>query len=133
MQHMAKPALGAEPFMSAPLPIALNCNKAIHVETTTLWRPLPATVITPHRRCPVGAHQEPRLVKTDSTSTRGAERDTNWSTRWTAEVQTSWRGRAANATSTTWKPEDLRALTLEASMITGVPLAGTTWFRRRAG
>ena len=54
----------------------------------------------------------------------GAERVANWFHAVASEVQILARACGKNDVHDL-EPEDLRALTLEASLITGVPLAGT--------
>jgi hypothetical protein len=54
----------------------------------------------------------------------GAERVANWFHAVAAEVQILARASGKRDVHDL-EPEDLRALTLEASLITGVPLAGT--------
>ena len=50
----------------------------------------------------------------------------NWLHAMTLEIQMLARA-CGKADVHDLEPEDLRALTLEASMITGLPLAGTHW------
>jgi glutamate synthase domain-containing protein 2 len=67
--------------------------------------------------------QDPELTKRLDIDA-GAERVANWFHAVTAEVQILARA-CGKRDVHDLEPEDLRALTLEASMITGVPLAGT--------
>jgi glutamate synthase domain-containing protein 2 len=75
-------------------------------------------------RCPVGiTTQDPELMKRLEIDA-AAERLANWFHAVTAEIQVLARACGKNNVHDL-EPEDLRALTLEASMIAGVPLAGT--------
>jgi hypothetical protein len=77
-------------------------------------------------RCPVGVTtQDPELearLKLDE----AADRVFNFVTAMTMELQMMARA-CGKADVHHLEAEDMRALTLEASMITGVPLAGTDW------
>jgi hypothetical protein len=67
--------------------------------------------------------QDPELVQRLDIDA-GAERVANWFHAVTAEVQILARA-CGKRDVHDLEPEDLRALTLEASLIAGVPLAGT--------
>jgi hypothetical protein len=77
-------------------------------------------------RCPVGVTtQDPELearLKLDE----AADRVFNFVSAMTMELQMIARA-CGKADVHHLEAEDMRALTLEASMITGIPLAGTDW------
>jgi hypothetical protein len=75
-------------------------------------------------RCPVGiATQDPEL-EARLVLDEAAERVFNFVQSMTMELQMLARA-CGKANVHDLEPEDLRALTLEASIITGIPLAGT--------
>ena len=119
-------ALGADAvYMGTAMLIALNCNKPLYVED---YRKLGAEPYACHHchtgRCPVGiTTQDPELVARLPID-EAAERVANFFHAVTVEIQMLARA-CGKANVHDLEPEDLRALTLEASMITGVPLAGT--------
>ncbi|WP_406697521.1 FMN-binding glutamate synthase family protein [Singulisphaera sp. Ch08] len=119
-------ALGADAcYLGTALLIALNCNKPIYVED---YRAIGAAPYACHHchtgRCPVGiTTQDPELtarLEVDAAS----ERVASFFHALTSEVQVLARA-CGKSDVHHLEPEDLRALTLEASMITGLPLAGT--------
>jgi glutamate synthase domain-containing protein 2 len=119
-------ALGADAcYVGTGALIALNCNKPLYVED---YHALGATPYACHHchtgRCPVGiTTQDPELMKRLDID-EGAQRVANWFHAITSEVQILARACGKNNVHDL-EPEDLRALTLEASLITGLPLAGT--------
>jgi glutamate synthase domain-containing protein 2 len=119
-------ALGADAvYVGTAALIALNCNKSIHVEDYQALGTEPGACHHCHTgRCPVGiTTQDPELMKrlpVDEAATRVA----NWFHATVAEIQILARACGKNDVHDL-EPEDLRALTLESSMIAGVPLAGT--------
>lgn len=119
-------ALGADAvYVGTAALIALNCNKPIHVEDYHTLGTEPYACHHCHTgRCPVGiTTQDPELMKRLDIEA-GAERVVNFFHAMTLEIQMLARA-CGKADVHDLEPEDLRALTLEASMITGVPLAGT--------
>ncbi len=119
-------ALGADAiYIGTAALVALNCNKPIYVED---YRALGTE---PHRchhchtgRCPVGiTTQDPDLMERLPIGP-AAERVTNFLHAMTLEIQMLARA-CGKSDVHDLEPEDLRALTLEASMITGLPLVGT--------
>src|SRR5437016_14526659 len=119
-------ALGADAvYVGTAALIALNCNKPLYVEDYHTIGAAPYACHHCHTgRCPVGiTTQDPELVKRLPID-EAAERVANWFHAVTAEVQILARA-CGKRDVHDLEPEDLRALTLEASMITGVPLAGT--------
>lgn len=119
-------ALGADAcYLGTSLLIALNCNKPIHVEDYHAIGAAPYACHHCHTgRCPVGiATQDPALMarlEVEAASHRVA----NFFHALSSEVQILARA-CGKSDVHHLEPEDLRALTMEASFITGLPLAGT--------
>jgi glutamate synthase domain-containing protein 2 len=119
-------ALGADAvYVGTAVLIALNCNKPLYVEDYHAIGAAPYHCHHCHTgRCPVGiTTQDPELVKRLEIDA-GAERVANWFHAVSSEIQILARA-CGKRDVHDLEPEDLRALTLEASMIAGVPLAGT--------
>ncbi len=119
-------ALGADAvYMGTAALIALNCNKPLYVEDYHKLGTEPYHCHHCHTgRCPVGiTTQDPELTARLPID-EAAERVANFFRAVTAEVQMLARA-CGKSDVHDLEPEDLRALTLEASMITGVPLVGT--------
>jgi glutamate synthase domain-containing protein 2 len=119
-------ALGADAvYVGTAALIALNCNKPLYVEDYHAIGAAPYHCHHCHTgRCPVGiTTQDPELMKRLDIDA-GAERVANWFHAVTAEIQILARA-CGKRDVHDLEPEDLRALTLEASLIAGVPLAGT--------
>ena len=119
-------ALGADAcYLGTSLLIALNCNKPIYVEDYQAIGAEPYACHHCHTgRCPVGiATQDPELAARLDIEA-GAERVANFFHALTTEIQILARA-CGKGDVHHLEPEDLRALTMEASMITGLPLAGT--------
>ena len=119
-------ALGADAvYIGTAALIALNCNKPIYVEDYHKLGTEPGFCHHCHTgRCPVGiTTQDPELMARLDID-EGAERVANLLHAMTLEIQMLARA-CGKADVHHLEPEDLRALTLEASMICGVPLAGT--------
>src|SRR5437016_13354078 len=119
-------ALGADAvYVGTAALIALNCNKPLYVEDYAAIGAAPYHCHHCHTgRCPVGiTTQDPELVKRLELDP-AAERVANWFHAVTAEIQILARA-CGKRDVHDLEPEDLRALTLEASLITGLPLAGT--------
>jgi glutamate synthase domain-containing protein 2 len=119
-------ALGADAvYVGTAALIALNCNKPIYVEDYHTLGTEPYACHHCHTgRCPVGVTtQDPELMKRLDID-EGAERVVNFFHATTLEIQMLARA-CGKADVHDLEPEDLRALTLEASMITGLPLVGT--------
>ncbi|MBI2194915.1 MAG: FMN-binding glutamate synthase family protein [Planctomycetes bacterium] len=119
-------ALGADAvYIGTAALISLNCNKPLHVED---YRKLGTEPYHCHHchtgRCPVGiTTQDPELMKRLDIE-EGAHRVANLLKAMTSEIQVLARA-CGKANVHDLEPEDLRALTLEASMVCGIPLAGT--------
>lgn len=119
-------ALGADAcYLGTSLLIALNCNRPIYEDD---YRAIGAEPYACHHchtgRCPVGiATQDPELSARLEIES-AAERVANFFHALTTEIQVLARA-CGKSDVHNLEPEDLRALSLEASLITGVPLAGT--------
>jgi glutamate synthase domain-containing protein 2 len=119
-------ALGADAvYVGTSALIALNCNKPLYVEDYQAIGAAPYHCHHCHTgRCPVGiTTQDPELTKRLEIEP-AAERVANWLHATTSEIQILARA-CGKRDVHDLEPEDLRALTLEASLITGLPLAGT--------
>jgi len=119
-------ALGADAvYVGTGALMALNCNKPLYVDDYHAIGAEPYACHHCHTgRCPVGiTTQDPELMKRLDID-EGAERVSNWFHAITAEVQILARA-CGKRDIHDLEPEDMRALTMEASMIAGIPLAGT--------
>ncbi len=119
-------ALGADAcYLGTALLIALNCNKPLYVEDYHKIGAAPYACHHCHTgRCPVGiTTQDPELAARLEVD-EAAERVANFFHALTSEIQILARA-CGKSDVHHLEPEDLRALSLEASMITGLPLAGT--------
>ncbi len=126
-------ALGADAvYIGTAALIALNCNKPIHVEDYHALGTEPYACHHCHTgRCPVGiTTQDPELMKRLPID-EAAERVANFLHATTLEIQMLARA-CGKADVHDLEPEDLRALTLEAAAITGIPLVGTDYVPGRA-
>lgn len=105
--------------------IALNCNKPLYIEDYHAIGAAPYHCHHCHTgRCPVGiTTQDPELMKRLEIDA-AAERVANWFHATTSEIQILARA-CGKRDIHDLEPEDMRALTMEASFITGIPLAGT--------
>src|SRR5213594_781036 len=121
-------ALGADAvYISTAALIALNCNKPIYIEDYHALGTEPYACHHCHTgRCPVGiTTQDPELMKRLPIE-EAAERVANFMHAMTLEIQMLARA-CGKSDIHDLEPEDLRALTLEASAITGIPLVGTSY------
>lgn len=119
-------ALGADAvYVGTAALIALNCNKPLYVEDYHALGAAPYACHHCHTgRCPVGiTTQDPELMKRLEIDP-AAERVANWLHATASEIQILARA-CGKRDVHDLEPEDMRALTLEASLITGLPLAGT--------
>ncbi len=119
-------ALGADAcYLGTALLIALNCNKPIYVEDYHAIGAAPYACHHCHTgRCPVGiTTQDPELTARLDVDA-AADRVANFFHALDSEIQILARA-CGKSDVHHLEPEDLRALTLESSMITGLPLAGT--------
>ena len=118
-------ALGADAcYIGTAALIALNCNAPLYLEDYEKLGTAPGACHHCHPgRCPVGIPpQDPDLVARLPID-EAAQRVANFLTAMTLEVQMIARA-CGKANVHDLDPEDLRALTLEASLITGIPLVG---------
>lgn len=119
-------ALGADAiYIGTAALIGLNCNAPLYVEDYHALGTEPYQCFHCHTgRCPVGiTTQDPELMKRLEIEP-AAERISNLLQAMTLEIQ--WLARSCGKADVhDLEPEDLRALTGEASMICGIPLAGT--------
>jgi len=119
-------ALGADAvYVGTAALIALNCNKPLYIEDYHALGAAPYACHHCHTgRCPVGiTTQDPELMKRLEIDP-AAERVANWLHATASEIQILARA-CGKRDVHDLEPEDMRALTLEASLITGLPLAGT--------
>jgi glutamate synthase domain-containing protein 2 len=119
-------ALGADAVsIGTAALIALNCNAPLHVEDYRRLGTEPGACHHCHTgRCPVGiTTQDPELMMRLDVDA-AADRVFNFLASMTMEMQMIARACGHNDVHHL-EPEDMRALTLESSMITGIPLAGT--------
>jgi glutamate synthase domain-containing protein 2 len=119
-------ALGADAvYVGTAALIALNCNKPLYLEDYYALGAAPYACHHCHTgRCPVGiTTQDPELMKRLEIEP-AAERVANWLHATASEIQILARA-CGKRDVHDLEPEDLRALTGEASLITGLPLAGT--------
>jgi glutamate synthase domain-containing protein 2 len=119
-------ALGADGcYIGTAALIALNCNKAVYEEEYHALGTAPGACHHCHTgRCPVGVTtQDPELMKRLNIE-EGAERVRNLLHVMTLEIQMIARS-CGKSDVHHLEPEDMAALTLEASATSGLPLAGT--------
>lgn len=119
-------ALGADAVsIGTAALIALNCNRPLYVEDYHALGTEPYACHHCHTgRCPVGiTTQDPELVKRLPVD-EASDRVVNFINSMTMEIQMLARACGKNNVHDL-EPEDLRALTLEASFITGIPVVGT--------
>jgi len=121
-------ALGADAvYIGSAALIALNCNKPIFIEDYHALGTEPHHCHHCHTgRCPVGiTTQDPELMKRLPID-EAAERVQNFLHAMTLEIQMLARA-CGKSHVHNMEPEDLVGLTLEASAMAKVPLAGTSW------
>jgi methylamine---glutamate N-methyltransferase subunit C len=119
-------ALGADAVsIGTAALIALNCNAPLYVEDYERLGTEPGFCHHCHTgRCPVGiTTQDPELMQRLEVDA-AADRVFNFLQSMTMEMQMIARACGKNDVHDL-EAEDMRSLTLEASMITGIPLAGT--------
>ena len=121
-------ALGADAVsIGTAALIALNCNAPIHREDYQKLGVEPGYCHHCHTgRCPVGVTTQDPELEARLHVDEAADRVFNFVSAMTMEMQMMARA-CGKADVHHLEAEDMRALTLEASMITGVPLAGTDW------
>jgi methylamine---glutamate N-methyltransferase subunit C len=119
-------ALGADAvYIGTAALIALNCNKSLYVADYHTLGTEPGYCHHCHTgRCPVGVTtQDPELMQRLDID-RGAERVANLLRVMTQEIQMLARA-CGKSDIHHLEPEDMAALSLEASAICRIPLAGT--------
>jgi glutamate synthase domain-containing protein 2 len=119
-------ALGADAiYIGTAALISLNCNKPIYLEDYHKLGAEPHFCHHCHTgRCPVGiTTQDPELMKRLDID-EGAERVANLLRVMTLEIQMLARA-CGKSDIHHLEPEDMAALSMEASAICGIPLAGT--------
>ena len=119
-------ALGADAvYIGTAALIALNCNRPLYVEDYHALGAAPHFCHHCHTgRCPVGiTTQDPELMQRLDID-EGAERVANFLRAMTLEIQMLARA-CGKSDVHHLEPEDMAALSLEASAICGIPLAGT--------
>jgi methylamine---glutamate N-methyltransferase subunit C len=121
-------ALGADAcYIGTAALIALNCNAPLYVDDYARLGTEPGACHHCHTgRCPVGiTTQDPDLMARLPVD-EATDRVANFLTAMTLEVQMLARA-CGKANIHDLDPDDLRALTIEAAAITGIPLVGTHW------
>src|SRR2546427_718246 len=119
-------ALGADAvYIGTAALIALNCNKALYVDDYQKLGTEPGFCHHCHTgRCPVGVTtQDPELMQRLDID-QAAERIASFLRVMTLEVQMLARA-CGKSDVHDLEPEDMAALSLEASAICGIPLSGT--------
>lgn len=127
-------ALGADAcYIGTAALIALNCNRSLYVEDYEALGTEPGACHHCHTgRCPVGiTTQDPELMARLPVD-EAADRVAKFLGAMTLEVQMIARA-CGKANIHDLDPEDMRALTIEAAAITGIPLVGTNWVPGRHG
>jgi methylamine---glutamate N-methyltransferase subunit C len=118
-------ALGADAVaIGTPALIALNCNKPIYLDDYKALGTEPYACHHSHTgRCPVGiTTQDPELMARLDPD-EAADRVVNFLNAMTMEIQLFARA-CGKSNVHDLEPEDLRALTLESSFITDIPMVG---------
>jgi glutamate synthase domain-containing protein 2 len=121
-------ALGADAVsIGTAALIALNCNAPIFREDYLKLGVEPGFCHHCHTgRCPVGVTTQDPELEARLVLDEAADRVFNFVTAMTMEMQMMARA-CGKSDVHHLEAEDMRALTIEASMITGIPLAGTDW------
>jgi len=121
-------ALGADAVsIGTAALIALNCNAPLYHEDYRALGVEPGYCHHCHTgRCPVGITTQDPELEARLNLDEASDRVFNFVSAMTMELQMMARA-CGKADVHHLEAEDMRALTLEASMITGVPLAGTDW------
>ncbi len=119
-------ALGADAvYIGTAALIALNCNKPVHEADYAAIGAAPHACHHCHTgRCPVGITTQDPLLMARLEIEEGAERVANLLRAMTLEIQMLARA-CGKSDVRHLEPEDMAALTAEASVICNLPLAGT--------
>jgi glutamate synthase domain-containing protein 2 len=126
-------ALGADAvYIGTAALIALNCNRPLFIDDYRALGTEPRHCHHCHTgRCPVGiTTQDPELMARLDID-EGAERVTNLLRAMTLEIQMLARA-CGKSDVHHLEPEDMAALSMEASAVCGIPLAGTRRGAREA-
>ena len=118
-------ALGADAVsLGVASLIALNCNAPLFLEDYHKLGTEPGHCHHCHTgRCPVGITTQDPVLMARLDIEAGAERVANFLNAMTAEIQMLARA-CGKSNVHDLDPDDMRALTVEASLITGIPLVG---------
>jgi glutamate synthase domain-containing protein 2 len=121
-------ALGADAcYIGTAALIALNCNAPLFLDDYAALGTEPGACHHCHTgRCPVGITTQDPALTARLPIDEAAERVANFLTAMTLEVQMIARA-CGKANVHDLDPDDMRALTIEAAAITGIPLVGTNW------
>jgi methylamine---glutamate N-methyltransferase subunit C len=104
--------------------IALNCNRDLYREDYEKLGTAPGHCHHCHTgRCPVGITTQDPALMARLDPEEAADRVANFLNAMTLELQMIARA-CGKANVQDLEPEDMRALTLEAALITGIPLVG---------
>jgi glutamate synthase domain-containing protein 2 len=107
--------------------IALGCNAPRHIEDYHALGTEPGACHHCHTgRCPVGVTTQDPVLEARLDPDEGAARVANFLAAITMEL-TGIAKSCGKRNVHNLEPEDLRAITMEASAFTGVPLAGVDW------
>lgn len=118
-------ALGADVvYIGTAMLVALNCNRSLYVDDYKELGTVPSACHHCHTgKCPVGiATQDPELMKRLDPE-EAADRAENYINSITMEMQIFARSCGKSKVGDL-DPTDLRSLTMNTSMITGVPIVG---------
>jgi glutamate synthase domain-containing protein 2 len=121
-------ALGADAVsIGTAAMIALNCNRPIYLEDYEKLGTVPGACHHCHTGlCPVGITTQDEDLIARLPADEAADRVEGFLNSMTQELQMFARACGKNAVHDL-EPEDLRAMTIEASAITGIPLVGTNF------
>src|SRR4029078_8051144 len=121
-------ALGADAVsIGTAAMIALGCNKPVYVEDYARMGTEPRACHHCHTGlCPVGITTQDEDLIARLPADEAADRVEGFLNSMTQELQMFARACGKNAVHDL-EPEDLRAMTIEASAITGIPLVGTNF------
>ncbi len=126
-------ALGADAcYIGTAALIAMNCNRPIYIEDYEKLGTEPYACHHCHTgMCPVGITTQDPVLMARLDIDEAAGRVANFLMSMTQEVQMIARA-CGKANVHDLDPDDMRALTMEAAAITGIPLVGTHWIPGRS-
>lgn len=121
-------AMGADAVsIGSAAMVALGCNKPVYIEDYHKLGTEPGYCHHCHTgRCPVGVTTQIPELEARLNPEQGARWLKNYVTTMVLELQTIARA-CGKSHVHNLEPEDMVALTVEASAMAGVPLAGTNW------